>query len=156
MQRDLPSIPPSPTEQIEVCLPKDFSLLILNNCLSSSCSPSLVTLLEANIFNQHLQSNNSSLSSLLQPQSWWAGWAPYSTCQVQLLSEVTTGSVLYSDRYYSKQKHFNPPSPWLRHSRHKHNGKILFLKIWQPNESYLDGRKGHGQKSVPVVSRYSG
>ena len=69
MQRDLPSIPPSLTEQIEVCLPKDFGLLILNKCLSS-CSPSCVTLLEANVFTQYLQNHCSTLLSSLQLQSW--------------------------------------------------------------------------------------
>lgn len=65
MQRDLPSIPPSFTDQREVCLPKDFSFLILNKCLSSSCSPSCAALLEANVFNQHLQSHCPTLSSSL-------------------------------------------------------------------------------------------
>lgn len=67
--QSLPSIPLSLTEQIEVCSAKDFGLLILNKCQNSACSPFCVTLLEANVFSQHLQSHYSTLSSLLQLQS---------------------------------------------------------------------------------------
>lgn len=62
-QGDLPSIPPSLTRQIEVCSPKVFRLFILNKLLSSCCSLSYMKLLEANVFNQHLQSHYPTLSS---------------------------------------------------------------------------------------------
>lgn len=102
--QSLPSIPSSLTEQIEVCSAKDFGLLILNKRQNSSCSPFCATLLEANVFSQHLQSHYSTVSSLLQLQTQWNRLTPTQQSQHQLLSAVTCGC-------YSKRKHSNPCDP---------------------------------------------